>query len=73
MSHHLESFNVEDLVHTVDNGVIANHFPLFTNSTYTQSWDFLIDHFHGVDHMGRRLYPDHPTMLAKKHHMNDVP
>ena len=71
MSHDFDSFNVEDL-HTVDNGVIANLFPLLTNSTHAQSWDFLIGHFLGVDHVGHRVGPDHPTMVAKQQQMNHV-
>ena len=71
MSHDFDSFNVEDL-HTVDNGVIANLFPLLTNSTLAHSWDFLIGHFLGVDHVGHRVGPDHVTMLAKQQQMNDV-
>src|SRR6266702_4538927 len=47
MTHDFDSFNVEDL-HTVDNGVIANLFPLLTNSS---KWDFLVCHFLGVDHV----------------------
>ena len=68
MTHDFDSFNVEDL-HTVDNGVTANLFPLLTNSS---KWDFLIGHFLGVDHVGHRVGPDHPTMLAKQKQMNDV-
>ena len=71
MSHDFDSFNVEDL-HTVDDGVIANLFPLLTNSTHAHSWDFLIGHFLGVDHVGHRVGPDHPTMLVKQQQMNDV-
>jgi phosphatidylinositol glycan class O len=68
MTHDFDSFNVEDL-HTVDNGVIANLFPLLTKAS---KWDFLIGHFLGVDHVGHRVGPDHPTMLAKQKQMNDV-
>ena len=68
MTHDFDSFNVEDL-HTVDNGVIANLFPLLTNAP---KWDFLIGHFLGVDHVGHRVGPDHPTMLAKQKQMNHV-
>ncbi|KAI0263618.1 hypothetical protein BC834DRAFT_938601 [Gloeopeniophorella convolvens] len=71
MSHDFDSFNVEDL-HTVDNGVISNLFPLLTDSPHAKSWDFLIGHFLGVDHVGHRVGPDHPTMLAKQQQMNDV-
>jgi len=71
MSHDFDSFNVEDL-HTVDNGVIDNLFPLLTNSSHAHAWDFLIGHFLGVDHVGHRVGPDHPTMLAKQQQMNEV-
>jgi GPI ethanolamine phosphate transferase 3 subunit O len=71
MTHDFDSFNVEDL-HTVDNGVIANLFPLLKNTTHLHPWDFLIGHFLGVDHVGHRVGPDHPTMLAKQQQMNDV-
>jgi GPI ethanolamine phosphate transferase 3 subunit O len=71
MSHDFDSFNVED-PHTVDNGVIANLFPLLTNSTHAHSWDLLIGHFLGVDHVDHRVGPDHLTMQAKQQQMNDV-
>jgi len=71
MLHDFDSFNVEDL-HTVDNGVIENLFPLLTNSSQAHAWDVLIGHFLGVDHVGHRVGPDHPTMLAKQQQMNDV-
>ncbi|KAH9964322.1 alkaline-phosphatase-like protein, partial [Lactifluus volemus] len=71
MTHDFDSFNAEDL-HTVDNGVIANLFPLLTNSTHAHTWDFIIGHFLSVDHVGHRVGPDHPTMLAKLQQMNDV-
>ncbi|KAI0824428.1 hypothetical protein BC628DRAFT_1379548 [Trametes gibbosa] len=64
-----DSFNVEDL-HTVDEGVIEHLFPLLENNS--QSWDVLIGHFLGVDHVGHRLGPDHPTMHAKQKQMDDV-
>jgi GPI ethanolamine phosphate transferase 3 subunit O len=71
MTHDFDSFNVEDL-HTVDNGIIANLFPLLTNSTHAHTWDFIIGHFLGVDHVGHHVGPDHPMMLAKLQQMNDV-
>ena len=71
MLHDFDSFNVEDL-HTVDNGVIANLIPLLTNSPHAKSWDFLIGHFLGVDHVGHRVGPDHPAMKSKQEQMNDV-
>ena len=54
------------------NGVIDNLFPLLTNSSQAHTWVVLIGHFLGVDHVGRRVGPDHPTMLAKQQQMNDV-
>ncbi|KAH9850999.1 hypothetical protein C2E23DRAFT_781710 [Lenzites betulinus] len=64
-----DSFNVEDL-HTVDEGVIEHLFPLLQDNK--QSWDVLIGHFLGVDHVGHRVGPDHPTMRAKQQQMDDV-
>ncbi|KII84903.1 hypothetical protein PLICRDRAFT_345660 [Plicaturopsis crispa FD-325 SS-3] len=63
-----DSFNVEDL-HTVDEGVITHLMPLLKTP---QSWDLIIGHFLGVDHVGHRLGPDHPTMRTKLQQMNDV-
>jgi phosphatidylinositol glycan class O len=71
MSHPFDSFNVEDL-HTVDNGVIEHLFPLLTDHTHARDWDLLIGHFLGVDHVGHRVGPDHPTMLTKQEIMNEV-
>jgi GPI ethanolamine phosphate transferase 3 subunit O len=68
MSHPFPSFDVEDL-HTVDNGVIDNIFPLLRSP---DKWDFLVAHFLGVDHVGHRLGPSHPTMKTKLTQMNDV-
>ena len=64
-----DSFNVEDL-HTVDQGVITHLFPLLEDSG--KPFDFLIGHFLGVDHVGHRVGPDHPSMKAKLTQMNDV-
>lgn len=64
-----DSFNVEDL-HTVDEGVIRHLFPLLHESS--PSWDFMIGHFLGVDHVGHRLGPDHPTMRTKLTQMDNV-
>ncbi|KAI0804684.1 hypothetical protein BC629DRAFT_1590921 [Irpex lacteus] len=69
ISHPYDSFNVEDL-HTVDNGVIEHIFPLLRDET--KPWDFLIGHFLGVDHVGHRLGPDHPTMKTKLEQMDQV-
>mgnify|MGYP001214737887 CR=1 FL=1 len=60
-----DSFNVEDL-HTVDEGVIENLFPSMGQ------FDFIVGHFLGVDHVGHRVGPDHPSMKAKLLQMNDV-
>ncbi|KAJ7261752.1 hypothetical protein B0H12DRAFT_1181365 [Mycena haematopus] len=64
-----DSFNVEDL-HTVDNGVIEHLFPLLEDPT--KSFDFLVGHFLGVDHVGHRLGPDHPKMKDKLRQMNGI-
>ncbi|KAF8057534.1 hypothetical protein FPV67DRAFT_1637053 [Lyophyllum atratum] len=64
-----DSFNVEDL-HTVDEGVITHLFPLLQDPN--KPFDFLIGHFLGVDHVGHRVGPDHPSMKAKLTQMNDV-
>ncbi|KAI0668210.1 hypothetical protein C8Q78DRAFT_1049147 [Trametes maxima] len=69
MTFAFDSFNVEDL-HTVDEGVIEHLFPLLRDRS--ASWDVLIGHFLGVDHVGHRLGPDHPTMKAKQQQMDDV-
>jgi len=70
MSFPFDSFNVEDL-HSVDEGVITNIFPLLEKNR-TSEWDLLIGHFLGVDHVGHRLGPAHPTMKAKLTQMNQV-
>ena len=64
-----DSFNVEDL-HTVDEGVIEHLFPLLEDKS--KPWDVIIGHFLGVDHIGHRLGPDHPTMRTKLKQMDDV-
>lgn len=64
-----DSFNVEDL-HTVDEGVIKHLFLLLQDPT--KSFDFLVGHFLGVDHVGHRVGPDHPSMKAKLQQMNNV-
>ena len=69
MTFPFDSFNVEDL-HTVDEGVIKHIFPLLEDSS--KPFDFAIGHFLGVDHVGHRVGPDHPSMKAKLQQMNDV-
>lgn len=64
-----DSFNVEDL-HTVDEGVIRHLFPLLEEDV--KSWDVIIGHGLGVDHVGHRVGPDTLTMTAKLQQMNDV-
>ena len=71
MSHPYDSFNVEDL-HTVDNGVVRHLFPLLEESKSSRSWDAIFGHFLGVDHVGHRVGPDHPTMKTKLQQMDDV-
>ncbi|GBE83895.1 GPI ethanolamine phosphate transferase 3 [Sparassis crispa] len=64
-----DSFNVEDL-HTVDAGVERHMLPLLADRS--APWDVLIGHFLGVDHVGHRVGPDHPTMHAKLAQMDAV-
>ena len=64
-----DSLNVWDL-HTVDNGVIGNIFPLLEPQS-APKWDVLIGHCLGVDHAGHRYGPDHPAMRSKLLEMND--
>ncbi|WKT48767.1 hypothetical protein QSH57_013697 [Fusarium oxysporum f. sp. vasinfectum] len=64
-----DSFNVWDL-HTVDNGVIDNIFPLLSKERKGE-WDLLIGHCLGVDHAGHRYGPDHPAMGAKLRQMDE--
>ena len=64
-----DSFNVEDL-HTVDEGVIRHLFPLLEEDI--KSWEVIIGHGLGVDHVGHRVGPDTPTMTTKLGQMNDV-
>lgn len=63
-----DSFNVWDL-HTVDNGVMDNIFPLMVPEKKGE-WDLLIGHCLGVDHAGHRYGPDHPAMNAKLQQMD---
>jgi phosphatidylinositol glycan class O len=69
MTFPFDSFNVEDL-HTVDEGVISHLFPLLDDPS--KPFDFLVGHFLGVDHVGHRVGPEHPSMKAKLQQMNDV-
>ena len=77
MSFPYDSFNVEDL-HSVDDGVIRHLFPLLDINNEAISsgsepvWDVFIGHFLGVDHVGHRLGPAHPTMRAKLLQMDNV-
>ena len=64
-----DSFNVEDL-HTVDEGVIRHLFPLLEEDI--KSWDVIIGHGLGVDHVGHRVGPDTPTMTTKLEQMDGV-
>ncbi|KIY44328.1 alkaline phosphatase-like protein [Fistulina hepatica ATCC 64428] len=69
MTFPFDSFNVEDL-HTVDNGVTEHIFPLLEDDT--KPFDFLVAHFLGVDHVGHRVGPDHPSMQHKLQQMDTV-
>ncbi|KAG9252666.1 phosphoethanolamine transferase class O [Emericellopsis atlantica] len=64
-----DSFNVWDL-HTVDNGVIDNIFPLL-GANSGKGWDLLIGHCLGVDHAGHRYGPDHAAMTGKLQQMDE--
>ncbi|KAH7326366.1 hypothetical protein B0I35DRAFT_449055 [Stachybotrys elegans] len=64
-----DSFNVWDL-HTVDNGVLDNIFPLLEKERKGE-WDVLIGHCLGVDHAGHRYGPDHAAMTAKLQQMDE--
>lgn len=66
-AHPYDSFNVEDL-HTVDEGVIEHLFPHIRNGT----WDIIIGHFLGVDHVGHRTGPSTSTMRDKLQQMDEV-
>ncbi|QGA12633.1 hypothetical protein EYB26_000277 [Talaromyces marneffei] len=70
LSHPFDSFNVWDL-HTVDNGVNDNLFPLL-HPTNSSKWDVVFGHYLGVDHAGHRYGPDHAAMAAKLKQMNQV-
>jgi hypothetical protein len=59
------SFDVWDL-HTVDNGVLKHLYDQVDQS----NWDVLIAHFLGVDHVGHRYFPAHPTMSKKLRQLN---
>ncbi|KAF5014332.1 hypothetical protein F66182_14718, partial [Fusarium sp. NRRL 66182] len=56
LSHPFDSFNVWDL-HTVDNGVNDNLFPLLHPQNLSK-WDVVFGHYLGVDHAGHRYGPD---------------
>ncbi|EED19316.1 phosphoethanolamine N-methyltransferase, putative [Talaromyces stipitatus ATCC 10500] len=70
LSHPFDSFNVWDL-HTVDNGVNDNLFPLLHPKNSTK-WDVIFGHYLGVDHAGHRYGPDHAAMAAKLKQMDQV-
>ncbi len=61
MSH--DSILSTSRTYTLSTMALLPIFPLLTNSTLAHSWDFLIGHFLGVDHV---------TMLARQQQMNDM-
>ncbi|EME85279.1 uncharacterized protein MYCFIDRAFT_60179 [Pseudocercospora fijiensis CIRAD86] len=65
-----DSFNVWDL-HTVDNGVNEDLFPLL-DASMKGRWDVIFGHYLGVDHAGHRYGPDHHAMTDKLKQMDDV-
>ena len=62
------SFVVKDL-HTVDNGVSKHLLPTLRQN---DSWDILIAHFLGVDHVGHTFGPSHPEMSSKLQQMDKM-
>ncbi|KAF7794894.1 hypothetical protein EIP86_006037 [Pleurotus ostreatoroseus] len=69
LTHSFDSFNVEDF-DTVDNGIIDRVLPLLREKE--PSWDVIISHFLGVDHVGHRVGPAHPAMKTKLQHMDNM-
>lgn len=65
-----DSLNVWDL-HSVDNGVIENIFPLLDLENQSK-WDVLIGHFLGVDHCGHRYGPNHYAMKDKLKQLDNI-
>ena len=53
-------------MHTVDEGILDNIFPLIKN----QQHDIIIAHFLGVDHAGHRYGPSHSEMTSKLEQIN---
>jgi GPI ethanolamine phosphate transferase 3 subunit O len=70
LSRPFDSFNVWDL-HTLDNGVNANLFPLL-HPTNSSKWDVIFGHYLGVDHAGHRYGPDHAAMADKLKQIDQV-
>lgn len=64
-----ESLNVWDL-DTVDNGVMS-FFDEHLKPELQGSWDVLIGHMLGVDHVGHKYGPNHFTMKEKQHQVNE--
>ncbi|KAJ3557856.1 hypothetical protein NM688_g1251 [Phlebia brevispora] len=69
MSWPYDSFNIEDF-DTVDNGIMSHLLPLLRAET--KSWDAIVAHFLGIDHVGHRVGPEHPAMRTKLAHMDSM-
>lgn len=74
-SHPYPSFNTRDL-ETVDNGCLA-HLPRLLNDTLHQedtenSFEVLVVHFLGVDHVGHTYGPHNEHMATKLHQMDTI-
>lgn len=69
MTHPYDGFKIEDF-DMVDNGIIEHLYPLLQENE--PSWDVIIGHFSGVDHVGHRVGPNHPAMKVKLQHMNSM-
>ncbi|RAK97602.1 GPI ethanolamine phosphate transferase 3 [Aspergillus ibericus CBS 121593] len=69
LSRPYDSFLVEDL-HTVDDRIYEHLLPLVRDKAET--WDVVIAHFLGVDHVGHRFGPAHHEMQGKLYQMDRI-
>ncbi|CAO3594657.1 unnamed protein product [Absidia cylindrospora] len=66
-----DSFKMFDL-HTVDNRIQEQLWPLLDGTSSGDDWQVVIAHFLGVDHCGHTYGPDHTNMATKLEEMNSV-
>ncbi|THH04683.1 hypothetical protein EW145_g5336 [Phellinidium pouzarii] len=69
MTYPCEPLNIEDM-DSGDDSIIQHLLPLLGDKS--GSWDAIVTHFLGVDHVGHRVGPDHPSMKTKLRQMDDV-